>query len=108
MGELVKLSTGDCPTRFPSTRLSSPGSIDEVYKTCMRPLVLVLCSSWSFLQNWRATWCRPPRCRDHQSALHRHGGNGLHREYGDLFALILAIGIVVDDAIVIVEGASME
>jgi HAE1 family hydrophobic/amphiphilic exporter-1 len=43
---------------------------------------------------------------DHHRRLCGDGGARLHRQYLDLFAIVLAIGIVVDDAIVVVEGAA--
>jgi HAE1 family hydrophobic/amphiphilic exporter-1 len=53
----------------------------------------------------------PPWCRQQQSGhdhrcFRRHGALGYTVRLSTLFALILAIGIVVDDAIVIVEGVS--
>lgn len=80
-------------------------SIHEVYKTLIEAFVLVFIVVLVFLQNWRATLM--PMIAVPVSligtfavmALMRFSLNNL-----SLFGLVLAIGIVVDDAIVIVEN----
>jgi HAE1 family hydrophobic/amphiphilic exporter-1 len=82
-------------------------SIAEVYKTLWQAGVLVLIVILVFLQNLRATLV--PATTVPVTIIGAFAGMaalGYTVNLSTLFALILAIGIVVDDAIVIVEGVS--
>jgi hydrophobic/amphiphilic exporter-1 (mainly G- bacteria), HAE1 family len=82
-------------------------SIFEVYKTLFEAGVLVLIVILVFLQDWRAVLIPattvPVTIIGAFAAL---GALGFSVNMLTLFGLILAIGIVVDDAIVIVENAA--
>jgi HAE1 family hydrophobic/amphiphilic exporter-1 len=82
-------------------------SIDEVYTTLLEALVLVLIVILLFLQDWRAVLVPattvPVTIIGAFAALY---AMGFSINMLTLFALLLAIGIVVDDAIVIVEAAA--
>ncbi|WP_419418758.1 efflux RND transporter permease subunit [Legionella sp. D16C41] len=82
-------------------------SIDEVYKTLLEAGVLVLVVIVVFLQNFRASLV--PATTVPVTIIGTFFGIlmlGYTINLLTLFALVLAIGIVVDDAIVIVEGAT--
>jgi len=82
-------------------------SIDEVYKTLFEAAILVLLVIMIFLQNWRATLVPATTVPvTIVGAFIAMAAMGFTVNMVTLFALILAIGIVVDDAIVIVEGAA--
>jgi HAE1 family hydrophobic/amphiphilic exporter-1 len=82
-------------------------SIDEVYKTLYEAAALVLLVIMIFLQNWRATLVPATTVPvTIIGAFIAMQAMGFTVNMVTLFALILAIGIVVDDAIVIVEGAA--
>jgi hydrophobic/amphiphilic exporter-1 (mainly G- bacteria), HAE1 family len=82
-------------------------SIHEVYKTLYEAAVLVLLVIMIFLQNWRATLVPATTVPvTIIGAFIAMAAMGFSVNMVTLFALILAIGIVVDDAIVIVEGAA--
>ena len=82
-------------------------AIYEVYKTLFEAGVLVLIVILVFLQDWRAVLIPattvPVTIIGAFAAL---GALGFSVNMLTLFGLVLAIGIVVDDAIVIVENAS--
>lgn len=82
-------------------------SIHEVYKTLFEAIVLVLIVIMVFLQNWRAilipTLTIPVSLIGTFAVM---GLLGFSINTLTLFGLILAIGIVVDDAIVVVENVS--
>lgn len=82
-------------------------SISEVYKTLFEAGILVLVVILVFLQNFRATMIPattvPVTILGAFIAIY---ALGFSINLLTLFALVLAIGIVVDDAIVIVEGVS--
>jgi hydrophobic/amphiphilic exporter-1 (mainly G- bacteria), HAE1 family len=82
-------------------------SISEVYKTLFEAGVLVLIVILVFLQDWRAVLIPattvPVTIIGAFAAL---GALGFSVNMLTLFGLILAVGIVVDDAIVIVENAA--
>jgi HAE1 family hydrophobic/amphiphilic exporter-1 len=82
-------------------------SIDEVYMTLLEAGVLVLVVILLFLQDWRAVLVPattvPVTIIGAFAALY---ALGFSVNMLTLFALVLAIGIVVDDAIVIVEAAA--
>jgi HAE1 family hydrophobic/amphiphilic exporter-1 len=82
-------------------------AINEVYRTLFEAGFLVLIVITVFLQNWRATLVPAttiPVTIIGAFAAIKMLGFGINLM--TLFALILAIGIVVDDAIIIVENAS--
>ncbi len=82
-------------------------TIHDVYKTLLEAGLLVLIVILVFLQNWRATLVPAttvPVTIIGAFAAMMMLGFGINLM--TLFALILCIGIVVDDAIVIVENAS--
>ncbi|HEY1386157.1 MAG TPA: efflux RND transporter permease subunit, partial [Dongiaceae bacterium] len=82
-------------------------SINEVYKTLWQAGVLVLIVILVFLQSFRAVLV--PATTVPVTIIGAFAGMaalGFTVNLSTLFALILAIGIVVDDAIVIVEGVS--
>ncbi|MFO7707856.1 MAG: multidrug efflux RND transporter permease subunit [Desulfobacterales bacterium] len=82
-------------------------SIDEVYTTLYEAAVLVLLVIMIFLQNWRATLVPATTVPvTIIGAFIAMAAMGFTVNMVTLFALILAIGIVVDDAIVIVEGSA--
>ena len=80
-------------------------SINEVYHTLIEAAVLVLVVILVFLQDWRATLVPattvPVTIIGTFAAM---SALGFSINLSTLFAIILAIGIVVDDAIVVVEG----
>ncbi len=90
-----------------NTTIFIKNSINEVYKTLWQAGVLVLIVILVFLQNFRATLV--PATTVPVTIIGAFAGMaalGYTVNLSTLFALILAIGIVVDDAIVIVEGVS--
>jgi len=80
-------------------------SITEVYHTLAEAAVLVLLVILVFLQDWRATLVPattvPVTIIGTFAAM---AALGFSINLSTLFAIVLAIGIVVDDAIVVVEG----
>src|SRR5712692_9231012 len=82
-------------------------SIDEVYKTLLEAGILVLIVIVVFLQDWRAMLVPmttvPVTIIGAFAAM---AALGFTVNLSTLFAIVLAIGIVVDDAIVVVEGAA--
>jgi len=82
-------------------------SIDEVYKTLIEAGVLVLIVILVFLQDWRAMLVPATTVPvTIIGAFAAMAALGFTVNLSTLFAIILAIGIVVDDAIVIVEGSA--
>ncbi len=82
-------------------------SIDEVYRTLIEAAVLVLIVILIFLQDWRAMLV--PATTVPVTIIGAFAGMwalGFTVNLSTLFAIVLAIGIVVDDAIVVVEGAA--
>jgi len=87
------------------TTLAVTEGINEIYKTLVEALVLVILVVFLFLQNWRATLI--PLLAVPVSLI----GTfvvfpllGFSINTLSLFGLVLAIGLVVDDAIVVVEA----
>jgi hydrophobic/amphiphilic exporter-1 (mainly G- bacteria), HAE1 family len=82
-------------------------SIHEVYKTLIEAAVLVLIVILVFLQDWRAMLVPattvPVTIIGAFAAMY---ALGFSVNFSTLFAIVLSIGIVVDDAIVVVEGAA--
>ncbi|MEW6123953.1 MAG: efflux RND transporter permease subunit [Pseudomonadota bacterium] len=90
-----------------NTTLFVTASIDEVYKTLFEAGILVLIVIMLFLQDWRATLVPATTVPvTIIGAFAAMAALGFTVNLSTLFALILAIGIVVDDAIVIVEGVA--
>lgn len=82
-------------------------SVDEVYKTLFEAGILVLLVILLFLQNFRATLVPTTTVPvTIIGAFFAMLALGYSINLLTLFALVLAIGIVVDDAIVIVEGVT--
>ena len=82
-------------------------SIDEVYLTLIEAGVLVLIVILVFLQDWRAMLVPATTVPvTIIGAFAAMAALGFTINLSTLFAIVLAIGIVVDDAIVIVEGVS--
>ena len=82
-------------------------SIDEVYKTLIEAAVLVLIVILVFLQDWRAMLVPATTVPvTIIGAFAAMAALGFSVNLSTLFAIVLAIGIVVDDAIVVVEGAA--
>jgi HAE1 family hydrophobic/amphiphilic exporter-1 len=82
-------------------------SINEVYTTLYQAGILVLIVILVFLQNFRATLV--PATTVPVTIIGAFAGMmalGFTVNLSTLFAIVLAIGIVVDDAIVIVEGVT--
>ena len=80
-------------------------SIQEVVKTFIEAMVLVIIVVFIFLQNWRATLI--PVIAVPVSIIGTFAGMyalGFSINLLSLFGLVLAIGIVVDDAIVVLEN----
>ena len=82
-------------------------SIEEVYKTIIVAIVLVVAVIFVFLQDWRATIV--PVVAIPVALIGTFAvmmGLGFSINMLSLFGIVLAIGIVVDDAIVVVENTS--
>ena len=82
-------------------------SIDEVYKTLFEAAILVLIVILVFLQDWRAMLVPATTVPvTIIGAFAAMWALGFTVNFATLFAIVLAIGIVVDDAIIVVEGAA--
>ena len=82
-------------------------AIDEVYKTLFEAAILVLIVILVFLQDWRAMLVPATTVPvTIIGAFAAMAAMGFSVNLSTLFAIVLAIGIVVDDAIVVVEGAA--
>ncbi|MGA1933182.1 efflux RND transporter permease subunit [Arcobacter sp. YIC-464] len=80
-------------------------SIKEVAKTFLEAIILVIAIIFLFLQNWRATLI--PVLAVPVSIIGAFAGMyalGFSINLLTLFGLVLAIGIVVDDAIIVIEN----
>ncbi|WP_374328563.1 efflux RND transporter permease subunit [Azonexus sp.] len=89
---------------FDTTRFVS-ASINEVVKTLVEAALLVIAVVYIFLQSWRATLI--PMVAVPISLIGTFAGLwlfGFSINTLTLFAMVLAIGIVVDDAIVVLEN----
>jgi HAE1 family hydrophobic/amphiphilic exporter-1 len=87
------------------TTLAVTASMDDIKKTLVEAMILVLIVVFLFLQNWRATLIPAlavPVSLVGTFALFPLFGFSLNTL--SLFGLVLAIGLVVDDAIVVVEA----
>src|ERR1700754_4952740 len=93
-------------TPFDTTKFVS-ASINEVYKTLIEAGLLVLVVILIFLQDWRAMLVPATTVPvTIIGAFAAMAALGFTVNISTLFAIVLAIGIVVDDAIVVVEGAA--
>src|SRR5579871_1080149 len=93
-------------TPFDTTKFVS-ASVHEVYKTLIEAGVLVLVVILLFLQDWRAMLVPATTVPvTIIGAFAAMAALGFTINLSTLFAIVLAIGIVVDDAIVVVEGAA--
>ncbi|MGI6855281.1 efflux RND transporter permease subunit [Mesorhizobium sp. 1B3] len=82
-------------------------AINEVYKTLVEAALLVLIVILVFLQDWRAMLVPATTVPvTIIGAFAAMAALGFSVNLSTLFAIVLAIGIVVDDAIVVVEGAA--
>src|SRR5437588_10545190 len=82
-------------------------SIHEVYKTLVEAAVLVLRVILVFMQDWRAMVV--PATTVPVTVIGAFAAMwalGFTVNFSTLFAIVLSIGIVVDDAIIVVEGAA--
>jgi hydrophobe/amphiphile efflux-1 (HAE1) family protein len=82
-------------------------SVEEVLRTLLEATVLVFLVVWVFLQDWRTTLI--PAVAIPVSLIGTIailGALGLSLNTITLFALVLAIGLVVDDAIVVTENVA--
>ena len=108
MGELQKAFPQGMTWNVPFDTTKFVGAaIHEVYKTLIEAAILVLIVILVFLQNWRATLV--PATTVPVTIIGAFAAMavfGFTVNLTTLFAIILAIGIVVDDAIVVVEGAA--
>jgi HAE1 family hydrophobic/amphiphilic exporter-1 len=82
-------------------------SINEVYHTLFEAAILVLVVILVFLQDWRAMLVPATTVPvTIIGAFAAMAALGFTVNFATLFAIVLAIGIVVDDAIIVVEGAA--
>lgn len=89
---------------YDSTRFVE-ASITEVYETLLIALILVIVVVFFFLQDWRSTLV--PAIAIPVSLIGTYAflyATDMSINTVSLFALILAIGVVVDDAIVVIEN----
>ena len=89
------------------TTMFVTASIDEVYHTLFEAGILVLIVIMIFLQDWRATLVPATTVPvTIIGAFAAMAALGFSINLLTLFAIVLCIGIVVDDAIVVVEGVA--
>ena len=108
MAELARAFPQDISydTPFDTTKFVQ-ASIEEVYKTLIEAGLLVLVVILIFLQDWRAMLVPATTVPvTIIGAFAAMAALGFTVNLSTLFAIVLAIGIVVDDAIVVVEGAA--
>ena len=83
-------------------------SVDEVYKTLFEAGILVLIVIMVFLQDWRAMLVPATTVPvTIIGAFAAMAALGFSINLSTLFAIVLSIGIVVDDAIVVVEAVAL-
>ena len=91
---------------FDTTKFVS-SAVHDVYRTLIEAALLVLIVILVFLQDWRATLVPATTVPvTIIGAFAAMAALGFSVNLSTLFAIILAIGIVVDDAIIVVEGAA--
>jgi hydrophobic/amphiphilic exporter-1 (mainly G- bacteria), HAE1 family len=110
----VRELMGQLKQRFPSgldysisldTTLAVTAGMEEIYKTLAEAMLLVILVVFVFLQGWRATLI--PLCAVPVSLIGTFAVFpllGFSVNTLSLLGLVLAIGLVVDDAIVVVEA----
>ncbi len=113
---VVKAKMAELARQFPQglvysipfdTTVFVNASIHEVYKTLIEAAVLVLIVILVFLQDWRAMLVPATTVPvTIIGAFAMMWALGFTVNFSTLFAIVLSIGIVVDDAIVVVEGAA--
>src|SRR6266576_1366610 len=108
MGQLAKSFPPGLTYSIPfDTTTFVRASINEVWKTLFEAAILVLIVILVFLQDWRAMLVPmttvPVTIIGAFAAM---AALGYTINLSTLFAIVLAVGIVVDDAIVVVEGAA--
>ncbi len=82
-------------------------SVEEVYKTLFEAGILVLIVIMVFLQDWKAMLVPATTVPvTIIGAFAAMAAMGFSVNFATLFAIVLAIGIVVDDAIVVVEASA--
>ncbi len=116
VGKEVKAKMAELAKRFPEgltysipydTTTFVNDSINEVYRTLYEAGILVLIVILAFLQNMRATLVPATTVPvTIIGAFAAMAALGFTVNLSTLFGIVLAIGIVVDDAIVIVEGVT--
>jgi len=116
VGNAVRAKMTEMAKRFPDglrwaipydTTLFVTASISEVYSTLYQAGILVLIVILIFLQNFRATLVPATTVPvTIIGAFAAMSALGFTVNLSTLFGIVLAIGIVVDDAIVIVEGVT--
>jgi len=108
MAELAKRFPKGLQYTIPfDTTLFVKASIQEVYKTLFEAAILVLIVILVFVQDWRAMLVPATTVPiTIIGAFAAMAAMGFTVNLLTLFAIVLAIGIVVDDAIVIVEGSA--
>jgi HAE1 family hydrophobic/amphiphilic exporter-1 len=108
MTELAKNFPQGLVSSIPfDTTIFVHASIEEVYKTLIEAGVLVLIVILVFLQDWRAMLV--PATTVPVTIIGAFAAMWALEftvNFSTLFAIVLSIGIVVDDAIVVVEGAA--
>lgn len=116
VAEQIRARLADMRNRFPEgleasipfdTTKAVKASITEVYETLFIAIILVFMTIYVFLQDWRATLI--PAVTIPVSLIGTFaimGVLGFSINMLTLFGLVLAIGIVVDDAIVVVENVT--
>ena len=102
------LPAGPAPTTYRSTRrMFVNASINEVFTTLIEAGILVLIVIVVFLQDWRAMLVPATTIPvTIIGAFAAMAALGFTVNPTTMFGIVLAIGIVVDDAIVIVEGVA--
>jgi HAE1 family hydrophobic/amphiphilic exporter-1 len=116
VGDAVKAKMAELAQDFPpglvhavpfDTTKFVRASVNEVYKTLYEAAILVLIVILIFLQDWRATLIPATTVPVTLiGAFAAMAALGFTINLSTLFAIVLAIGIVVDDAIIVVEGAA--
>ncbi len=108
MAELAREFPAGLTAEIPfNTTVFVDEAIKEVYKTLIEAALLVLVVILIFLQDWRAMLIPATTVPvTIIGAFAAMAALGFTVNLSTLFAIVLAIGIVVDDAIVVVEGAA--
>ena len=108
MGKISKTFPKEIKWEIPfDTTMFVTASINEVYHTLFEAGILVLLVIMLFLQDWRATLVPATTVPVTLiGAFACMAGMGFSINLLTLFAIVLCIGIVVDDAIVVVEGVA--